>query len=164
MKKSIYNIGQELETIFNQIEDNGGEITPELETALTLTQEQIEIKGIKYAYKILSIKNDLSEIDNEIDRLKKIKEREINLQDRLKFILDSTMKHFGIDELKTPTLKVNFRKSESIEIENEDLIDDKFKVEKVTKSISKTLIKEAIKNGENVLGANISVNYNLQIK
>ena len=72
--------------------------------------------------------------------------------------------NFGIDELKTPTLKVNFRKSESIEIENEDLIDDKFKVEKVTKSISKTLIKEAIKNGENVLGANISVNYNLQIK
>ena len=47
MNKSIYNIGKELEEIFNQIEENEGVLTPEIETSLALTQEQIEIKGIK---------------------------------------------------------------------------------------------------------------------
>ena len=74
------------------------------------------------------------------------------------------MLHFGIEEIKIPTLKINFRKSTSISIENEYLIAEKFKVEKITKSISKTLINEAIENGETVLGASKVENKYLQIK
>jgi len=164
MNKSIYNISQELETIFNSIENNEGTIDDQTETALVLTKQELENKGVQYGFKCLSIKNENAEIDAEIERLNKIKARNTNLENRLKETLKNAMLHFGIDEIKIPTLKINFRKSVAIEIENEDLINEKFKVEKTTKTISKTLIKEAIENGEIVLGASKVENKSLQIK
>lgn len=164
MNKSIYNISQELETIFNSIENNEGTIDEQTETALVLTKQELENKGVQYGFKCLSIKNENTEIDAEIERLNKIKVRNTNLENRLKETLKNAMLHFGIDEIKIPTLKINFRKSVAIEIENEDLINEKFKVEKTTKTISKTLIKEAIENGEIVLGASKVENKSLQIK
>jgi len=164
MNKSIYNISQELETIFNSIENNEGTIDDQTETALVLTKQELENKGVQYGFKCLSIKNENAEIDAEIERLNKIKARNTNLENRLKETLKNAMLHFGIDEIKIPTLKINFRKSVAIEIENEDLINEKFKVEKTTKTISKTLIKEAIENGEIVLGASKVENKSLQLK
>lgn len=164
MKKSIYNISQELETIFNTIENNDGIIDDNTETALVLTKQELENKGVQYGFKCLSINNENAEIDAEIERLTKIKSRNKNLENRLKETLKNAMIHFGIDEIKIPTLKINLRKSVAIEIENEDLINEKFKVVKMTKTISKTLIKEAIDNGENVLGASKVENKSLQIK
>ncbi len=162
MKKSIYNISQELETIFNTIENNDGTIDEQTETALVLTKQELENKGVQYGFKCLSIKHENAEIDAEIERLNKIKAKNLNLENRLKETLKNAMLHFGIDEIKIPTLKINFRKSTIIEIENEDLINEKFKVVKMT--ISKTLIKEAIENGETVLGASKVENKYLQIK
>lgn len=164
MSKSIYNISQELENIFNSIENNDGTIDEQTELSLVLTQKELENKGIQYGFKCLSIKNENAEIDAEIERLNKIKAKNLNLENRLKETLKNAMIHFGIDEIKIPTLKINFRKSTIIEIENEDLITERFKVEKITKTISKTLIKEAIDNGENVLGACKVEIKSLQIK
>lgn len=164
MSKSIYNISQELETIFNKIEDNDGVIEEQIETSLAITQQELENKGVQYAFKCLSIKSENEEIDAEIERLNKIKSKNINLENRLRETLKNAMLHFGIEEIKIPTLKINFRKSTSIQIDNEDLIDEKYKVEKITKTISKSLIKEAIEKGENVFGASKIENKSLQIK
>lgn len=164
MSKSIYNISQELETIFNSIENNDGILDEQTENALVLTQQELENKGIQYGFKCLSIKSENAEIDAEIERLNKIKSRNSNLEQRLKDTLKNAMLHFGIEEIKIPTLKINFRKSTAVQIDNEDLIEEKFKVEKTTKSISKTLIKEAIDKGETVFGASKIENKSLQIK
>lgn len=164
MSNSIYQISKELELIFQAIEINDGEVNEETFTALAITQEQIQNKGIQYGFKCMEINRENDQIDSEIERLTAIKKRNANLEKRLKETLSNAMQHFGIDEIKISTLKINFRKSESVTIENEDLIDDKFKIEKVTKTISKTAIKEAIKSGIDVKGAKIDVNYNLQIK
>lgn len=164
MSNSIYKISKDLEDIFAQIENNNGEISEEISNSLAITLEQMQNKGVQYGFKCLSIIAENSQIDAEIERLNLIKQRNTNLEKRLKETLSNAMQHFGIDEIKIPTLKINFRKSESIEIENEDLISDEYIVKKVTKSISKTLIKNAIKLGFDVQGASVSVNYNLQIK
>jgi hypothetical protein len=164
MSKSIYNISQELETIFNTIENNDGMVDEQTETAIVITQQELENKGVQYGFKCLSIKSENAEIDAEIERLTKFKTRNENLEKRLIETLKNAMLHFGIEEIKIPTLKINFRKSTAVQIDNEDLIDEKFKVEKITKSISKTLIKEAIEKGETVLGASKVENKSLQIK
>ena len=39
---SIYNITTELEDIFLELEENGGELTPELEERLTITQDNLK--------------------------------------------------------------------------------------------------------------------------
>jgi hypothetical protein len=61
-------------------------------------------------------------------------------------------------------IKINFRKSESVEIDNLALLDAKFLNEKVTITPDKMAIKEAIKNGEDVNGARLVINNNIQIK
>lgn len=164
MSKSIYNISQELETIFNKIEDNDGVIDEQIETSLAITKQELENKGVQYAFKCLSIKSENEEIDAEIERLSRLKSKNIDLENRLRETLKNAMLHFGIKEIKIPTLKINFRKSTTIQIDNEDLIDEKYKVEKITKTISKSLIKEAIEKGENVFGASKVENKSLQIK
>jgi hypothetical protein len=39
---SIYNITTELEDIFLELEENGGELTPELEERLAITQDNLK--------------------------------------------------------------------------------------------------------------------------
>ena len=51
-EKSIFSIEADLEAIFMELEDNGGELTPELEDKLKITQENFENKVCK-SYSIL---------------------------------------------------------------------------------------------------------------
>lgn len=163
MSKSIYNISTELQKIFNDIE-NDGEVSAENETALSISIQELENKGIQYGYKCLELDAELIKIDAELERIKKYKDSCIKLKERLKNTLSGAMLNFGVHELKTPTLKINFRKSENIEIADESLINEKYKIPKTTYTISKTAIKEAIKKGEIVIGAELLVKENLQIK
>ena len=45
---SIYNITTELEDIFLELEENEGELTPELEKRLAITQESLKSKLDSY--------------------------------------------------------------------------------------------------------------------
>ena len=72
----------------------------------------------------------------------------------------------GKRKIEEPDIKVSTRKSESVSLDDESLLDKKFvKVEVITKqSPDKKAIKEAIKSGEEVKGARLCTNYSLQIK
>jgi hypothetical protein len=74
------------------------------------------------------------------------------------------MQLYQINRLETPPLKISFRKSESVEIDDESAISFAYLKEKITYTIDKTAIKEAIKKGEVVAGARLQVNQNIQIK
>lgn len=54
---NIYNITAELEDIFIELEENGGELTPELEERLAITQESLTSKLDSYrkAYTVLNL-------------------------------------------------------------------------------------------------------------
>ena len=164
MKIALYQIEQEYISLANQIIDNDGELSEELENALMINQEQLEQKGKGYGYIIKDIEAEIYAIDVEIKRLSAMKKSRTNAVDKLKTTLSDAMQLFDILELKTPTLKINFRKSESVEVEEIGLLDTKFVKVSVTQSADKTAIKEAIKNGEDVFGAVLKTNLNLQIK
>ena len=164
MKLSLYNIEVEQLQLVEQLIELGGEITPEMEIALALNKENLETKGTNYGLIIKQIESECAVIDGEIERLSKLKKARNNSVDRLKNNLSVAMQIFGIEEIKTPILKISFSKSESTEIEDIKLIDKKFITTKVTESADKTAIKAAIKAGEIVVGATLKQNKNLQIK
>ena len=58
---SIYNITTELEDIFLELEENGGELTPELAERLAITQDNLKSKLDSYrkAYTCLILKLNL---------------------------------------------------------------------------------------------------------
>lgn len=160
---NLFNIQSEYIALANEIIEAEGIITPEQETDLQITNEALQTKGIAYSYLIKSLEYDNDLIDLEIKRLQAMKKTRSNLSERLKSTLKDAMILFGIEELKTATLKVNFRKSESVEVD-EAIIDKKYCREKITYAPDKKAIKEAIEQGIEVLGATISYNKNLQIK
>ena len=164
MKQSIFQISTELNEIINQIIENGGEVTPEIEGALMIKEDELSTKSVKYGYVVKALEYDVNIIDDEIKRLSQIKKVRQNAIERLKNVLSITMQSFNIPEIDTPTMKINFRKSSSLEITDEDLIPKKFITVKQSTTIRKADIKKAIKEGEQIEGARIVENQNLQIK
>ena len=164
MSNSIFNIGNELQTIINQIIESGGEVNEETENALIIKEGELQNKSQSYGYLIKSMEYEVNTIDSEINRLEGLKRVRNNTIKRLKTVLSDSMQQFEVEELKTPTLKINFRKSQTVEILDEDLIPKEFKTVKVTTSISKAEIKKAIKNGELVVGADLIDHKKIQIK
>lgn len=164
MKIAIYEIEKQYINLAEQIIDNDGELTEELELALAINKEQLENKGQCYAYVIKELEAFNDAVDIEIKRLQALKKSRGKTVDRLKETIIKAMDLFEVTELKTPTLKINFRKSDTVEIENEALLDTAFLVTKTTVTPDKVAIKKAIKAGEFVTGAVLVEHNNLQIK
>jgi hypothetical protein len=164
MKIALYQIEQEYLNIVQSIIDAGGEITEEQETALSISKEQLQNKGVCYGFIVKELEGNIDLIDLEIKRLQALKKPLVNSIDRLKNNLSQAMQMFEVTELKTPLLKINFRKSESIEVTDIDLLDADFVKTTITKAADKIAIKEAIKAEIPVRGAVLITNYNLQIK
>jgi hypothetical protein len=164
MNQSIYKIQNDFQLIIAEVINNEGEITPELETALTINKEQLQSKAVDYCYVIKQLDYDCEQIDNEIARLNKLKKVRSNLTDRLKNTVSSAMQLYDVEKIETPLIKLSFRNSESVEITNEQQLDACFIVTKTVTTPDKKAIKDAIKSGVFVEGATISYNKNLQIK
>jgi hypothetical protein len=164
MKVALYQIEQEYLNIVQSIIDAGGEITEEQETALSISKEQLQNKGVCYGFIVKELEGNIDLIDLEIKRLQALKKPLLNSIDRLKNNLSQAMQMFDVTELKTPLLKINFRKSESVEVTDIDLLDVDFVKTTITKAADKIAIKEAIKAEIPVRGAVLITNYNLQIK
>jgi len=161
---NIYAIQNEYQLLINQIIEAEGEITSELETALTINKEQLQSKAVDYSYVIKQLDYDCEQIDNEIARLNKLKKVRSNLTDRLKNTVSSAMQLYEVEKIETPLIKLSFRNSESVEITNEQQLDACFIVTKTVTTPDKKAIKDAIKSGVLVCGATISYNKNLQIR
>jgi hypothetical protein len=164
MKTSLYQIEQTYLNLVESLIENGGELTPELETELSINKEQLQNKGVCYGFICKELEGNIDLIDLEIKRLQALKKPLLNSIDRLKNNLSQAMQMFDVTELKTPLLKINFRKSESIEVTDIDLLDADFVKTTITKAADKIAIKEAIKAEIPVRGAVLITNYNLQIK
>jgi hypothetical protein len=162
--KSIYHIQSEYLAIASALEQ--GELTPELETALAINQNELQGKAIAYAYVIKDADATIYAIDEEITRLTALKQAEKRKADRLKETISNAMKFYGVHEVKTETVKLSFRKSEAvIEDVHFEALDDEFvTIVPETRKPNLTKIKAAIKEGRTVDGYRIEERQNFQIK
>lgn len=122
---SIFNIQQDLYAIFDSIEENEGEITPELEEVLTIKREEFSTKIQGYVAYIKQLELDNKGIKEEIARLKDLQKSKEKTIDNLKKIMATAIDAFG-DTNKSGTKfldygtgKVSIRKSDSIEVDEE---------------------------------------------
>ena len=165
MKTSIYQIEKEYLSLVDTLLENGGELTPELETDLSLNKEQLQTKSTAYSFIIKQLESDINIIDTEIKRLNDLKKSRNKSIERLKESLSTAMIIYDIEVLETPLVKISFRNSESVEVLDLSLLDKEYtKVSEPVVSADKIKIKEAIKQGINVVGAVLIQSKNLQIK
>jgi hypothetical protein len=160
--KNIFQITQEAQEIASILEE--GEFTPEIEKRLAITAGELETKAANYAHVIKSIEGDLITIDAEIKRLQALKSGKTKVIDRMKEAVTTAMVAMQMDRIETPIMKLFFRKSEAVEIEDENLVPDEYKISRVVVNPDKIQIKKLIQRGEEVPGCRVVEKLNLQIK
>lgn len=118
---NIFDIQQNLASIFEELEENGGELTEELYEKLNISQEEFKSKVEAYINVIKSAKNDIELCKQENKRLRDRQKVKENLIDRLSKIIISAVEQFG-DTSKTGakfldygTGRVSIKNTESVE-------------------------------------------------
>lgn len=121
---NIFQIQQELQEVFDIFEENGGELTPELEEVLTVTTENFKSKIKDYVEVIKQTEADLRLIKEEQDRLNNIKKSKVRIIERLNSIIIPAIETYG-DKTKNGssyldygTGKVSVRNNTIVETNN----------------------------------------------
>lgn len=92
---NIFNISRELEDIFYQIEENGGEITPELEEKLAITEDRLHDKLDGYRRVHSKLMSDAKTCKEEETRIAKLRKTKENQAERLKDTMLAAVQQFG---------------------------------------------------------------------
>ncbi len=135
-----------------------------LNKALSAVESELSDKANSIGCLIRTLEAEDSAYKAEIARFKALSNSNEKKIERIKKYLSETMQDMNVPSLSTQHFKFTFRKSESVNIDDEALISDEFKTEEIKVKISKTDIKKAIKSGQYVKGASLVTKQNLQIK
>lgn len=151
-KLSLYSISERFLELFNRDDLTEEEFNEQgNELALMLQNKAESLVG--YNYTLESNKNVLKQ---EIERLTNIYKAIEKQQEKFGKYVKDNMEKLNLPEINTPIGKIKIKKNPvSVEITDESLIDEKYMTEKITKTISKTKIKEDLEKGIEVKGANL---------
>ena len=156
------------EMIENSINWETGEVDENYDQLTDLKDEinaLVVSKGKDLIYVLRKQDNYAEAIDEEIKRLQALKKSYAKKKENLSNYIKICMIVNNIKAIETPIGKLSVvNNAESVEIYDESLIDKKFIKTKIEETISKTDIKNAIKNGEEVQGARLVRNTRLAIK
>ena len=161
MEMSLYHISDEQRRLNAMLEENGGEITPEIEEALAVNETNFVQTAESYGYAILHYKAVVAAVKAEKDRLDAIKKTAENAIARMEERIVAAMQQFDRPKVEADTLKLSLRRSERVVVDDEAKVPADCKTIKV--EVSKTELKRHLKAGEDC-GAHIEENQSLQIK
>lgn len=122
---NIYQIKQELLSIFDELEENGGELTEELEQRLTVSQEDFKDKIESYTNVIKSLESDITAIKTEQKRLKELADKKDNTITRLKSVIIDAIEMFGdtkpsgVKYLDYGTGQVSVRQTKAVDVDKD---------------------------------------------
>lgn len=120
-KMTLFGLSAQMAQIEDELYENGGELTPELEKELTETRESLVAKVDGYNALYQKLGAMAASAKAEADRLTKIKRTAENAQKRIKERLLWNMDQFGMEKLEGSLCKMSIRKGKSLEV-NEDLM------------------------------------------
>lgn len=161
---SLYEITNTFNRLFDEIEENDGEITSDIEEALAITQENYKEKLENYAKVIKDYESDVIVIKAETERLNTRKKIIENRIERLKKnVLEAVIK-FGTVE--TAKFKIGTRKSKVVEFDENRIYELKTAMMKLAHEIHDNGVIAFgddcdIQGMLDVINANIRAKFNL---
>ena len=164
----LYEIANEYLDLLQAIED--GEIPEEaIEDTLEGIAGEIESKADDIACLLKNLSAECVAIkaeDASLAERRKVKE---NAHERIKKYLSEVLQRTGIDKVESARNVITFRKSESVELDDDAFISwatqnrDDLLTYSAPKA-NKTEIKKALKSGAEIVGAQLVQRNNIQIK
>ena len=156
---TLFEIDKALADFEFEIDEETGEILNAADLdELNLAREQ-KIENIGLYIKNLEAEKEAvkHEKDNFTDREKKLGKKIEGLKGYLTYALNGK-------KFSTARVAVSFRKSESVLIKNENLIPDEYCEFTTTRKPNKKTIKDALKEGKELMGVELLEKNNIQIK
>lgn len=160
----LYKIVKSIQKVF---ETPTGDVI-DSETGEVFNKKYLDNLRIAKNRKIENIACWIKNLQAEIEAYKKEEEsfrlRRKQAENRIENLKWYLTEWISGEKIETPRVKISWRKSEVVNILDENLIPSGYKSQKITEVIDKKEIKRAIKSGMVVAGADIKVNENIQIK
>lgn len=129
----------------------------------------IEDKADSIACLLKNLDAECKAIKAEEERLAERRKAKEKFFERIKQYLSETLQRAGLDKVETARNRITFRKSESVEVNEDAFIawaqmhrDDLLTYS--APKVNKTEVKKALKSGAEVVGAELLVKNNIQIK
>lgn len=156
---TLFEINKAIMDFEFEIDEETGEILnanglDELEIA---KEEKIENIGLWIKNLLAEAEAVKHEKDNMAIRQKRLEKKAESLKGYLTYALNG-------EKFSTPRVAMSFRKSESVVIPDDAVVPDEYCNISVVKKPDKTVIKKALKEGKEVLGAELVTKQNIQIK
>jgi hypothetical protein len=92
---NVFTIVNEYDALLQQIEELGGEITPELEEQLVIKEKEVATKVRAYYYVIKTLESQIGLAKGEIERLDGVIKTKENVIKRIKKYVDLALEVFG---------------------------------------------------------------------
>ena len=158
---NLYELKENYMRVLELIE-NGEE---GLEDTLESINDTIELKADGYARMIRNLEGNVTALKAEIDRMTDRKKSIENNIERLKENLKNAMIETGKEKIKTDLFNIKVADNPyAVNVIDETLIPEKyFKVE-IIRKLDKLSLRDAIKNGEEIQGAELTQGKGLRIK
>lgn len=159
---NLFDIEMMHREVVDELIENQGAMSPELEARMEITRELFEVKGETYALIIKELRGEIEQLDDLIASLqKKKKSREASVETMSGRLLRA-MQAFEIPKFKTLRVSMWIGSSKSLKVVDQSKIPAKFMREVI--QYMNAEIKAAIQAGQSVPGAEIVEGQHLQIR
>lgn len=143
--KSLVTLINETAKLEQMLIESGGEITEEIEKALAIKETNLPEKIDGYKFTIDKFSSHESFYAERAEFYSRTAKACANVQERLKNGIKEAMQALGVSELVGSDIRFTLQKSApSVIVEDESLIPEEFKSTKVTISIDKKKLKDAL--------------------
>lgn len=158
---NLYEINSQITYLLDFVDHETGEISDDALAGLEALEMAQEEKVLSLGKWIKNMTAESEALAVEIKNLQARKKLIENKIDRVKSYLQSTVPG---KQFKDAQCVINWRVSKSVEVSDIDSLPDYLVRVKTERSPDKTLIKQTIESGVEVVGAKIVESQNLQIK
>lgn len=153
---NLYEIEQAYRDIADAFLENGGELTPELDAQLAISQELFEKKAASYGLFIKEITGDIDQISDLIEDLKKKKTRLERTRDGLKSRILNAMLLFEHEKFKTPLLSMWVQRTQKLVVLNEMAIPKPYTYEVTEIKLDGKALKAALQQKQIELDSEVA--------
>lgn len=161
---TLWEINSQIEEILmfeDMVDPETGEVREDLMEKLDQLEIDRDEKLENIGIVMKELNAEIIAIKSEIDALKKRMTSKANRLDRISKYVSHTL---GGKKFESPKVAFSFKRSEKVDIVNEDLVPEEYCDYRTEKKVIKTDIKKALKDGKEVPGCILVENMNLQVK
>ena len=144
-----------------QVDEETGEIEPATLESVQIASEEKIIATAMYIRRLDALNKATKETIQSLQERVSADSKRI---EALKWLMTKAMDSLQYTEVKSPEVTLRFRKSSSVEITDSESLPEQFLRTKTVVEPDKTAIKNALKAGEKIQGAQLVESRNLQIK